>query len=346
MQKFKKGILVSFLIVAMLMLVVGCGGSQESPDDSANQGATGEQPAEQQEETLKVGLLLPGNVNDKGWNASAYEGLVAAEQEYGVEIAYQEAVTQSDMEEVFRSYATSGYNLIIGHGFQFSDAAAKVAEEFPDVKFVILNGATSNGRNLASYSFTNWEPGYVAGYLAGLLTETNKIGAIGAQQTAVIEDALNAFAQAAKEANPSADVTITYVDSWDDVAKGKETALAMIDNGADVVTCNANAVGLGAIEAAKERGTYHIGFVDDQFPVAPEVVVASAIQSNQEMVKLIVRETLADNFNPAENVIGIKDGVEGISSFHDWEDKLDKEIIDKVKQVEQDIIDGKITFKK
>lgn len=342
MQKFKKGFLVLFLVVTMLLSVVGCGGTQESPDNEANQ----EAPAAQQEETLKVGLLLPGNVNDKGWNASAYEGLMTAKDEFDVEVAYQEAVTQSDMEEVFRNYATSGYNLIIGHGYQFSDAAAKVAEEFPDVKFVILNGAVSNGKNLASYSFTNWQPGYVAGYLAGLLTETNKIGAIGAQQTAVIEDALNAFAQAAKAANPNADVTITYVDSWDDVAKGKETALAMIDNGADVVTCNANAVGLGAIEAAKERGTIHIGFVDDQFAVAPEVVVASGIQSNQEMVKLVIKETLDGNFNPAANIKGIKEGVEGISSFHDWEDKLDKEIIDKVKQVEQDIIDGKITFEK
>jgi len=340
MHKFKKVIVALFLVATMFLFVVGCGSTQENSNETGSQ----ETPTEQSETSLKVGLLLPGNINDKGWNASAYEGLMAAKDEFGVEVAYQEAVTQSDMEEVFRNYATSGYNLIVGHGYQFSDAAAKVAEEFPDVKFVILNGSVSNGKNLASYSFTNWEPGYVGGYLAGLLTKTNKIGAIGAEKTAVIEKSMNGFAQGAKAANPNAEVTIAYVNTWDDVAKGKETALALIADGADVVTCDANAVGLGAIEAAKEQGTYHIGFVDDQFEVAPEVVVASAIQSNQEMVRLVVKETLEGNFNPAANIRGIKDGVEGISSFHDWENKLDKEIIDKVKQVEQDIIDGKITF--
>jgi basic membrane protein A len=348
MVKFKKGSLAVLLLFALLLMVVGCGNSQEGTGDPEPVEQTDQEtPADDsQKDSLKVALLLPGNVNDAGWNASAYEGLTMAGDEFGVEIAYQEAVTQSDMEEVFRNYAVNGYDLMIGHGFQFSDAAERVAEEFPDAKFVVLNGAISNGKNLASYSFTNWQPGYVGGYLAGLLTETNKIGAIGAQQTSVIEDALTAFAQAAKEVNPNADVTITYVDTWDDVAKGKETALAMINNGADVITCNANAVGLGAIEAAKEKGTLHIGFVDDQFNVAPDTVVASALQSNQEMVKLIVKETLEGKFNPAENVKGIKDGVEGISSFHAWEDKLDQEIIDKVKQIEQDIIDGKITFEK
>ncbi|WP_227764903.1 BMP family protein [Zhaonella formicivorans] len=330
---------IALVLVLALAVLAGCGG--QKADNSGT-----EQPQGDSKETLKVGILLPGNINDKGWNASAYEGLMQAKEKFGVEVTYQENVTQSDMEEVFRNYATNGYNLIIGHGYQFSDAAQKVAEEFPDAKFAILNGYVSNGKNLASYSFTNWQPGYVAGTLAGLLTKTNKIGAIGAQKIPVIEDALEAFKDAAKAVNPNAEVVITYVDSWDDVAKGKETALAMINNGADVVTCDANAVGLGAIEAAKEKGTYHIGFVDDQYNVAPEVVVASAIQSNQEMVKYVVKAVLDGNFKPEQNVLGIKEGVEGISSFHDWESKLPKEVIDKVMQVNQDIIDGKITWTK
>lgn len=336
MLKTKKWTVALILVLALVVLA-GCGGTK--PDNAGQDQQNGDG-----QEVLKVGILLPGNINDKGWNASAYEGLMNARDEYGVEVNYQEAVAQSDMEEVFRNYAADGYNLVIGHGYQFADAAQKVADEFPDTKFAILNGSVSNGKNLASYSFTNWQPGYVTGYLAGLLTKSGKIGAIGGQKIPVIEDALNAFADGAKAANPNANVIITYVDSWDDVAKGKETALAMINSGADVVTCDANAVGLGAIEAAKEKQTYHIGFVDDQFDVAPEVVVASAIQSNQEMVKYVIKAVLDGQFNPGENVLGIKEGVEGISSFHDWETKLSKEVIDKVRQVNQDIIDGKITW--
>ncbi len=342
------------LVLAAMLLLAACGGSQSSSSAPAEESAA---PAETAESTaasaadteadtdaaaLKVALLLPGSINDKGWNATAYEGLMTAEKDYGIEGAYQENVAQSDMEGVFWDYASDGYDLIIGHGYQFGDAAEKVCVEFPDVDFVVLNGSNSNGTNLASYSFTGWEAGYVGGAVAGLISQSNKIGAIGAQDTTAISNAMLGFKAGAEAVNPDAEVTITYVNTWDDVAKGKETALAMIDDGADVVTCDANAVGLGAIEAAKERGTYHIGFVDDQYEVAPDVVVNSCLQSNQMLVQVVVENSLNGTLKYETNVSGISDGAEGLAPWYDWEDKLDPEIIAQVNQIQQDIIDGKI----
>lgn len=338
----KKTLLIFALIAAFLFVACGAQPAQNSAPGSAPEANASTAQSAPAKGALRVALLLPGSINDKGWNASAYEGLMTVEKDHGVEVAYQENVSQSDMEGIFWDYASDGYNLIIGHGYQFGDAAEKVCTEFPDVDFVVLNGNNSNGTNLCSYSFTGWETGYLGGTLAGLLTKTGKIGAIGAEDTPAISNALIGFKAGAEAVNPDVAVTITYVNSWDDVPKGKETALAMLDNGCDVVTCDANAVGLGAIEAAKERGTYHIGFVDDQYEVAPEVVVNSALQSNQRLVAVVVENALAGTLAYETNISGVADGAEGLAPWYDWEDKLDPEIIAKLEQVRQDIVDGKI----
>jgi basic membrane protein A len=304
--------------------------------------AGGEQEVESGK--MKVGILLPGNINDSGWNQTAYQGMVAAKEKFDIEISYMESVAQSDQEEAFRNYANEGYDLVIGHGYQFQDAALKVAEDFPDTYFAVLNGSVQQEPNVASYQFTNWQPGYVTGALAGLITETNKIGAIGGQEIPVIKDALEAFRDGARRVNPEANVTITYVDSWTDIAKGKETALAMIDSGADVVVCDANAVGLGSIEACQERGVLAIGFVQDQYEVAPETVVASGIQSNQKLVYYVIEEFLRGNFKAGIFQLGIAEGVEGISPLYDWEEKLPARVIEEVRSIEKRIADKEITW--
>jgi basic membrane protein A len=307
--------------------------------------AGGEQEgADAQDNAIQVGILLPGNINDNGWNASAYEGLMMAKEQFGVKVNYLESVPTSDFEEGFRNYAVAGYDLVIGHGYQFADAAEKVAKDFPDTAFAILNAGVSAEPNLASFQFTNWQPGYVTGVLAGLITKTNKIGAIGGQEIPVIKDALEAFRDGAKSVNPSANVVITYVDTWDDVAKGKETAKAMIDSGADVVVTDANAVGLGSIEACDELGAYAIGFVDDQYKTDPDTVVASGIQSNQKMVVYVVQAFLEGKFKPGVYQLGINEDAEGISPFYDWEKKLPADVIEKVRQTEADIKSGTITW--
>ena len=331
MKKILKWMTTALLLTAAAS-VAFAGGAQEGDGSSAS------------EDTVKVGILLPGNINDSGWNQTAYQGLVAAKEKHDIETNYMESVAQSDMEEAFRNYATAGYDLVIGHGYQFQDAAKKVGEAFPETKFAILNGSVNQEPNVASYQFTNWQPGYVTGALAGLITETNKIGAIGGQEIPVIKDALDAFKDGAKRVNPEAEVTITYVDSWTDIAKGKETALAMIENGADVVVTDANAVGLGSIEACQEKGVYAIGFVQDQYEVAPETVVASGIQSNQKLVLYAIEEYLAGNFEPGIYQLGIAEGVEGISPLYDWEDKLPQEVVEKVNEIEEKVASGEISW--
>lgn len=336
-------ILLGLFILSLVVALTGCGGqkpAEEKPAEKPEE-ATAEKPVAG-EGKLKVALLLPGPVDDGGWNGNAYKALMEAKTEFGAEVSFMENIAQSDFEEAFRNYASDGYNLVIGHGFQFQDAAMKVAQDYPDTKFVIFNGSVSQEPNVASIHFTDWEPGYIAGAMAGLATKTNKVGGIGAIEIPVIYNAIEGYKAGAKAVNANVEVITSYVGTWDDIPKGKETALAMINNGCDVVMCDANQVGLGSISACKEAGVYAVGFVNDQASLAPDNVIGSALYDTGVMVKLVIRSVQDGTFKPEVKGVGLKEGAHGLT----WNPKFEEsmpDLVSKVNQIAQDIIDGKVT---
>jgi basic membrane protein A len=179
-----KKLLVILILVAMLVSVIGC-------SSSAN-GETAE-PAEEPAEPTKVALLLAGPISDMGWNALAYEGLMRIEEQYeNVEASYVENVSQSDKEEVFRAFAEQGFDLIIAHGFEFADAGTKVAVEYPDISFAVVSGIP-NGSNLSTIGIDYTQQGFIAGAIAGLITESKVVGGIGGMDIPPIADMVKGF---------------------------------------------------------------------------------------------------------------------------------------------------------
>lgn len=333
---------ISILVIVMMLaaLVAGCGGQNNSADSSGTAGDNGEV------KKLKVALLLPGPINDMGWNASAYEGLKQAEEKFNVEIAYQENVQQSDMEGVFRGYAEQGYDVIIGHGFQFGDAAKKVAAEFPNSKFIVTSSNISQEPNLASVNIDNEQQGFLMGVVAGLMTKSNIVGSIGGQEIPPIKGSLAGFEQGVKYVNPNATILSTMTGSFDDVAKAKETALAMISQGADVIMANANQAGLGAIEAAKIKGVYAIGSNQDQNDIVPDTVVVSGIKSVPVLITFVVQKIQNNDFEAKFYNLGFNEGAVYLSPYHGFEDKIPQEVKDKIKAITEDLAAGKIEVKK
>ena len=288
MKRFMK---VSVLIVLLAMLVSACAPAsptaapEEASQPAASSGA------------IKVALVLPGVISDAGWNASAYEGLTAAKDQLGVEIAYSESVPLADFEATFRDYASKGYNLIIGHGSEFGDAALTVAQEFPDTFFAITNSDVK-AANVAGLDTKNEESGYMAGYVAGTISKSKKVGYVGAMEIVAMKRAEEGFKLGAQAACPDCEVLVGYTGSFDDIAKGKETALAQIDNGADVVFQYADASGLGVLEAAKEKNVAAIGMGSDQSELAPDNVVTSTIQKLAPIIVSITQEVQEGKFVP------------------------------------------------
>src|SRR5215467_9042742 len=124
---------------------------------------------------FRVALLTPGPVSDQSWNSGAYRGLLEIRDSLGAQISHIETKTPAEFDENFRQYGSQGYNLVFGHGFEFQDAARRVAPEFPHTIFVTTSGSTA-GPNLAGLTFGFTDASYLAGILAGTMTKTSAVG--------------------------------------------------------------------------------------------------------------------------------------------------------------------------
>lgn len=329
--------LISFLLIsALAAMLVGCG-SQESSSGSSNDSSVATNNNLQ-----KMALVINGPVADGGWNSDAWLGLERAKEKYGCEIAVSENVKQADYETAFREYANQGYNLIVGNGFEFTDAVKAVAPEFPDTYFAILNGGYS-GENIVSLNFDEYLKGFMAGALAGLMTKTNVVGYVGGEEVPSIVNALEGYKAGLAYTNPNGRVVSTMADSWDDMAKGKEIAISQITSAnADILYSVASSVDTGVIDGAKELGKYVIGQPNDKLDSAPGTIIASTIGSTPSLV-MIAADMVAEGAFKAEGMMGtLENGVHGWGKFGP---EVPKEIQDKMHKLVQDIIDGKVKIR-
>jgi len=175
---------------------------------------------------LRVALLTPGPISDAGWNAGAYEGLKAIEKELPAEVSHVTVKTPSEFEEQFRAYASSGYDLCFGHGFEFQDAAARVAKDYPRTVFVTTSGSRT-AKNLAPIVFELEQAAYLCGLAAGRMSKTAKAGMVGGVELPSIKSTFLAFEGGLKAGNPGAKATAVFTGSFEDVAGAKTAALVI-----------------------------------------------------------------------------------------------------------------------
>lgn len=276
-----------------ILVAVGC-----------NRGDTpGDGPAR-----FKVALLSPGPVSDAGWNALAYEGLLRIRDELGAEVAQAQTETPAEFEEGFRDFARRGFALIFGHGFEFQQAAAAVAADFPATVFITTSGNTVR-KNVAPLRFMIEEASYLEGMLAASLSQRRKAGAVGGMEIPSVKSTIIAFEAGAKAVDPDFVVATTYVGNWEDVGAAKEAALALIHQGCDLLFHNADAAGLGVFQAAREKGVLAFGANKNQSDVAPEVVLASAVADIPGAFVETARRVRDGRFAAGIEKLGMKEGV-------------------------------------
>ncbi len=288
---------------------------------------------------LKVALLLSGPANDGGWNAVAVQGLKDAEKKYGIQTAYSEHVTVADTEAAFIDYAAQGYDLIIGHGFQYGEPAVRVGKRFKTVKFVAIESNASS-KNVASFRMAIEEVGYLTGILAASMSKTGVIGNVGGMEVPSIVKSIEAYKLGAKAYRPDIKILESYVGSFTDVAKGKEAAMAMIDQKADVLSHVANQAGTGVIKAAEGKGLLATGDSWDQHSIAPDTIFCSTIYNVPALVVNIVQLVKDKKFQGGIFDQGMTDGVVDLSSFHNFEDRIPQKAKDMVAELKTKILDG------
>lgn len=289
----------------------------------------------------KMVLILPGPINDQNWNTTNYNGMTSANATLGTNIEYVENVQAEDFESTFRNYAERGYDLILSAGTQFDEPVNRVAENYPDTIFCVINGVISGFDNVAPVFPAEYEGSYLGGIVAGDVTGNGQFGVIGAFPNDHMERLLDTYMYAAVEtakANgfANAEAVRAYANSWEDLNLGKQMTEAMIDSGADTVLVYANQVGLGAIQACVERGVNFIGISSDQNDIAPETVLASIVYDFEKLYTWAVAQFLDGTLRGKVFQAGLAEDIFYIS----YGPSITQDTKDKVEEARKQIISG------
>jgi basic membrane protein A len=249
--------------------VAACGSDDNSSSSTPAAGAATSTPAAKK---IKVGLVTDiGGLNDRSFNQLANAGLEKAKSELGVDGRVLTSKSNSDYVPNLSSLAQQKEDLVIGVGFLMADAMNTVAKKFPDTKFAIIDvDATTlkdKPQNVTGLLFKEQEAGYLVGYMAGLWAKDNNadtVSSVGGQKIPPVDHYIAGFQAGAKAANPDIKTLNGYSQDFVDQAKCKEIALDQISKGSKVVFQVAGQCGLGALDAAKEKGAQGIGVDADQ----------------------------------------------------------------------------------
>jgi len=295
--------LIALGLLLLLVVAAACSPAAEEP--------AAVEPETSGEGKGSVAMILPGPIGDQGWNTSAYLGLQEYEEQ-GYRTAYVDEVPDADNEGYLRSYGEQGFDLVVGHGFTFVDPVMKVAPEFPETNYFITAGLPPEDAEIPSnvgfMKYHSEQACYLAGMLAGAMSESGKIGYVGAQQTPICLADLAGYKLGAREVNPDIEVMDVWAGVWEDPAKGREVALTLIGNGADVLLNDADLTGTGALEAGKEEGVYLVGMVSDQSDIAPELFLTSVLLNVKEAIAAQMERVNDGEFGGIWNP-GIAEGV-------------------------------------
>jgi basic membrane lipoprotein Med (substrate-binding protein (PBP1-ABC) superfamily) len=250
----------------------------------------------------------PGPVSDAGWNAAAFDGLQLIKAKLGAETAMVQTRSPADFEDGFRDFAARGFNLIFAHGYEYTDSAISVARDFPNTYFVVSSGSEASS-NVASLTFRFDDAAFLEGIIAGGVSKSGVVGAIGGIELPSIKLTFDGFKRGFLSVQPKGRILISFIGKFDDVGAAKEAALAQINQGADVLIHDADAAGLGVFQAASQAHIFAFGAIRNQNDIAPDVVLASAVNSTPQAFLRIATEVKEHRFHPGMIEFGMRDGM-------------------------------------
>ena len=248
------------------------------------------------DDNLKVAVVLAGATGDRSFYDSANEGLQDLIDKGGVKGMLIECQNDASMFTTNLISAAESNDVVVAVGWEFWDVLTECAPQMPDTKFIFVdNGLDGVGDNLMSITYAQNEGSFLVGYIAGKLTTTGKIGAVGGEDSETINDFIVGYEAGAKYANPDVQVRTQYAGTYEDPARGKELALALYDGGCDVVFQVASRTGEGVFEAAAERRLMAIGVDSDQKYINPDVIICSMVKHVGMSIEQTVTALKEDN---------------------------------------------------
>ncbi|WP_068312039.1 BMP family lipoprotein [Polycladidibacter hongkongensis] len=297
-------------------------------------------------DSIKPGIVYDfGGRNDRSFNEAAYRGAEQFKARTGVKFRDFEIQNPSQREQALRNFARRGLNPIITVGFAQAGALEKVAKEFPDTQFTIIDTVVDLP-NVRSVVFKEQDGSYLVGMLAEMASKTGKVGFVGGMDVPLIRKFACGYKQGVKAANPDAEVfmnmTGTTGAAWTDPVKGGELALSQFARGADVVYHAAGGTGIGVLQAAADQGKLGIGVDSNQNHLHPGHILTSMVKGVDAAVDKTMTDAMNGAWTPGVLVLGLEgDGVYwALDEFN--KDLITPEMKAAVDQARADIISGKI----
>jgi basic membrane protein A len=328
------------LLGFVVLLVAGCGGGGGSSKSSSS-------TSSEAGSDVKVGLVTDiGGLNDRGFNHLSYVGLQRAQSELGIQQRVFQAHSTQEYVPNLSTFARQGYDLTIGVGFTEATAIDTAATTFPNSKFAIVDVDQTEEphkpKNLLGLLFREQETGYLVGYLAGLEEKRRPgpdvIGSVGGQKQPPVDRFIAGYQAGAKAADPGIRLLNAYSEDFSDQAKCKQVALNQIEQSAGVIFQVAGGCGLGALDAAKEKGVWGIGVDADQSFLGPHILT-SAVKRVDTAVFLAIKSVVDGKFKSGNMVFGLEQNGVGIGKISP---KVPQSEVAKVNQIRAEIISGKI----
>ncbi len=337
------------LALTLALVAVGCGSSGSG--GGGDQGSGGGSEA-----SVRPALVLDvGGLGDQSFNDSAYAGLQQARREFSAETEYLESAQTTDYVDNLTQLADNGFDPVFAIGFLMTDAVNEIAPQYPDTSFAIVDSVVE-AENAASLVFREQEGSYLAGVVAGLMTQEdtdytssdeNVVGFLGGQESDLIAKFEAGYTAGVESVCSDCEVLVQYAGSspeaFNDPARGKEISLSQNENGADIIYHASGATGNGLFEAATEQDFFAIGVDADQAKLVPD---APILTSMVKRVDNAVYDTIAaaedGSFQGGVQEFGLEDGGVSLAPFGRFDGDVPQEVKDAVDTARQDIISGDV----
>ena len=323
---------VALSLCAVALVAPGCRRSADAADDPSR---------------IRVGIVFDiGGKDDRSFNAAAWEGARRASNELPIVLRDVEPGEPNSIEPAMRAFAERGYNLVVGIGFAQAPIMERVARDYPNVNFAIVDGV-SELPNVASLVFREHQGSYLVGMIAARRSQSGTIGFIGGMDIPLIHRFATGYEEGARSINPNIRVLTNYVgitdSAWNNPGKGKELALAQIGRGADVIFTAAGNSGLGAFDAVEPYpDRFVIGVDSNQNWVKPGHVLTSMVKRVDNAVFQIIQELVNGRFQGGIHVYGLENDGVGYAMDQFNQSLIPASVIQEVEAARQRIISGQI----
>jgi basic membrane protein A and related proteins len=286
-----------------------------------------------------------GGKFDKSFNEAAYNGAERFKEESGIEYLEFEVTNESQRDQALRRMARRGADVVVAVGFSFATPLEEIAKEYPDTKFVIIDGVVEQP-NVQSVVFKEHEGSFLVGMAAAMASKTGKVGFVGGMDIPLIRNFAHGYQQGVKHVEPDAEVLVnmtgTTPAAWNDPAKGAELAQSQFDRGADVVYAAAGGTGLGVLQAAADSGKLSIGVDSNQNYLHPGSVLTSMLKRVDVAVYNAFKSATEGNLETGVQNLGLAEEGVGYALDEHNRELITPEMEAKLEEAKQKIIGGEI----